>query len=940
MATDILEVLHNLARQRSRGEVNPLLALRHLPQRPGTRISHLSINQRLAQAWIGLTGQPFRQHQSLSVSALRRGEPFLLVGGGANLRQTLHLLALELLHGDQPATALLLVPDEAAATLHLAELRRLTATLAPPLPVAAAQGEHVRAAFHARLVVTTPTALHERMLRHHDRAWLGFWSRLQLVLIADAHRYTGVAAAHLTSLLLRTQRLTATAMSPFFGASVVDTQQAHAVLELCLGRQWRMIPVDDVPRPRVSLALWRVGTDRLRETVEMALGLQRAGLAVHLLTSDLETPLFRTVLGSDVRGVSVGRSLQDASVVILTGVMVGPAALREAIESGAQVIIQILADDPTERTLLRLALREPAHLPWLDDPAPVWLAAPANAYVLAQHLLCAASERPITATEVEAWQVASIMNRLEAHQQLTQLPDHEPTWQPLSSATDPYSDFDLCAAGVPATRILDERGQTLTMLDSASFDRWAFADAALPPVRGGYRVIARDDQELQLTLRLALDDRRTFPLRHCQVRVRDCRARRMLHGCEVAWGRVMIDEEIYAYREVVGAAPALDFNLNPPLATSWGAPALWIDLPLTMKPLGQMIGWSLAFALNLRTLLGLTDLVPAYDAEAQRLYLVDAQPGGNGLALWLYTQLEDLLPLAYDIALDSRSDTLLEPLARVDMDWMLALLGGWHTPPPQRQAFSEPRNVEPEPPVLPTPPLQVAPKLVAYVPAPPTEPAVQVPAPPAPPAVQVPAPPAPPAVQVPAPPAEPAKRPPKPRGRRVPDPEPPALPAAQVPAPPAEPAKRPPKPRGRRVPDPEPPVAPPATPKPRGRRVAPPEPPAVPEAAPPPPPPPEPLPDAAAMVARLRRMREQREQHRPPPVALPVAPSAPGPPRFHAGDQIFCTPWGFGEVRSSRFDHDRELLVVHFPDYGALTIDTTVSLVRRIEAEEQPDEEI
>ncbi|EFO80123.1 helicase [Oscillochloris trichoides DG-6] len=812
MATDILEVLHNLARQRSRGEINPLLALRHLPQRPGTRISHLSINQPLAQAWIALTGQPFRQHQSLSIAALRRGEPFVLVGGGVNLRQTLHLLALDVLLSDQSATALLLVPDADAAALHLAELQRLTATLTPPLAVASVQGEQVRAAFHARLVVATPTALHERMLRYHDRAWQGFWSRLQVVFLADVHRYTGVAAAHLTSLLLRLQRLASAPL--FFGASVVETEQAHTVLELCLGRQWRSFPVDDVPRPRVSLALWRVGADRLRETLALALGLQRAGLTVHLLASDLETPLLRSLLGSDVRGVSVGRSLQDAQVVILAGVMVGPSALREAIECGAHVVVQILADDPTERTMLRLALREPAHLPWLDDRAPTWLAAPANAYVLAQHLVCAASERPITATEVETWQVASIINRLEAHQQLMLLPDHEATWQPLPSVSDPYPGFDLYAAGVPATHGVDERGQLLATLDSAAFDRWAFPDAALPPLRGGYRVMARDDQDLQLTLRLALDDRRTFPLRQCHVRVRDCRARRMLHGCEVAWGRVVIDEEIYAYRETVGAAAAQEVHLHAPLATSWGAPALWVDLPFAIKPLGQMIGWSLASALCLRTLLGLTDLVPAYDAEAQRIYLVDAQPGGNGLALWLYTQLEELLPLAYDIALDSRSDALLEPLARVDMDWMLALLGGWrdHVPPPVV--------------VLP----EVPPPPVVVLPDPP--PVMVLPEAP------------PPVVMAPEAPPPAPKRPAKPRGRRVPDPEPPAEPPA------------PPKPRGRRVPDPEPPAEPPAPPKPRGRHVPDPEPPAEPPA----PSPPEPLPDAAAMVARLRRMREQREK--------------------------------------------------------------------------------
>ena len=38
-----------------------------------------------------------------------------------------------------------------------------------------------------------------------------------------------------------------------------------------------------------------------------------------------------------------------------------------------------------------------------------------------------------------------------------------------------------------------------------------------------------------------------------------------------------------------------------------------------------------------------TDTVPCYDHEARRLYMVDAQPGGNGLAHWAYQHAEELL---------------------------------------------------------------------------------------------------------------------------------------------------------------------------------------------------------------------------------------------------------------------------------------------------------
>ncbi len=682
---DIIETLHNLARQRGHGDASPLLALRTLPEREGARISHLSISQRLSQAWIALTGQPFRQHQSLSLAALRRGEPFALIGGGPATRQTLHLLAFELLRGEAKSTALLLTPDADGATLHLGELERLTAAQGSPLRVAAACGTGLRAAFGARMLVASPSDLHDRLLRHHDRAWQGFWSCLQLILIADAHRYGGVAAGHLSGLILRAQRLVPGNSPPLLGTTMAEAQGAGEILSDVAGQPWRLILVDDLPRPASGLALWRSGGDRAREAVALALGMQRAGVSTHIVCLPLEVALLRALLGSTVAGVSVSTSPQSANVQVLMGAACGAATLHHAIDSDSRLTILLLGDDPVERTITRLCTREPANLPLIDDPPPAWVAAPANAYVVAQHLICAASERPITAAEVDAWQAASIVARLEAHQQLTLLPESGRVWQPLSGGGDPYEGFGLHAAGAASPMILDDQGKTLAALDPAAFDRWAFPGAALPPLRGGYRVVSRNEADMSLTIRAVGEARRTFPLRRCTVRVRDCRERRVLRGREVAWGRVVVDEEIYGYREVSPGGAPVERALAPVLTTSWSAPATWVDLPLAVDASGQQIGWSLAAAVAVRTLLMLTDAVPAYDIEARRIYLVDAQPGGNGLAAWLYEHIEDLLPLAYDIALDCRSDPLLEPLAHADMDWLLGLLGGTIAPTHARQ---------------------------------------------------------------------------------------------------------------------------------------------------------------------------------------------------------------------------------------------------------------
>ncbi len=213
-------------------------------------------------------------------------------------------------------------------------------------------------------------------------------------------------------------------------------------------------------------------------------------------------------------------------------------------------------------------------------------------------------------------------------------------------------------------------------LDPTGFERWTFPNAALAPGVGGFRVLARDEETGSVTLRLESNGRRTYPLRRCEVTVRETReTRALIGGKQIVWGRVVVGEEIYGYREATPAGAPADVALKAPLTARWTAPACWFDLPAGVQVLGQFIGWSLAAALPLRALIDFTDVVPCYDHEKRRLYLVEAQPGGCGLAAWLYAHAEELLPLAYDVALACRNDPLLEPLSRADMDWLLALLG-------------------------------------------------------------------------------------------------------------------------------------------------------------------------------------------------------------------------------------------------------------------------
>src|SRR5262249_17807966 len=152
----------------------------------------------------------------------------------------------------------------------------------------------------------------------------------------------------------------------------------------------------------------------------------------------LERTAMRQMMGDEIANITLGTHVRAADVQLLVGYPGSHAALRQTLHSGAKATLLVLGELPYEYTLARL----PQSL--LSDPPPVWLPSPTNAYVYAQHLLCAASELPLTQAEVEAWQVQEIVERLERHGQLVSLPDEQPAWQPVASATtdplasDPY----------------------------------------------------------------------------------------------------------------------------------------------------------------------------------------------------------------------------------------------------------------------------------------------------------------------------------------------------------------------------------------------------------------------------------------------------------------------------------------------------------------------
>lgn len=677
-----IEIVKNLARQRAQGESSPLLLLHPIEARHGTLISHLPIANNLLQTWVELTGSPFCQHQSLSLASWRRGEPFALTGGGVAAYQTLHFLLRELLLSAPEDKALFVLPNDEMVDFHLHEIEKWNTSLNTPLTASYVDMEKItRQALASRIVLTTPDVLHERLLRHHDRAWGIFWQHLRHMLLPDIDRYNGIALAHLTALLRRSMRLIP--HTPALAATLGEAENLDTTLQAISSYPWWIIPADDTPHRATTLAVWRAGNECLRDVGRLALHCARPGYHVQIVCTPMEKPLFLAHSDREDVSINVGTIPSDADITIFAGYPGTHTHIRRACNGSftktPHLTILVLGNLPLEHAIARQTKEhhESTHaMPLLDTPPPMWIAPPDNAYIAAQHLMCAASERPLREPEIQEWQAQDIVAHLVQHKKMARLPGSQASWHPLPAIGDPYAHFGLSVAGMAPIFVYNEHVHYIDTLDPALFDRWGFPGATMPIGRSSYRVVDWDEENGRVFLTTEHQQRRTFPLRRCDVTVREEREHTRVRGRFVGMGRVVIEEEIYGYREVEGENPSVDYDLAPPLITRWAAPALWVSLAVKIDVPGQLIGWSLASALPARLVCNHTDLVPAYDAGLSRLYFIEAQPGGNGVSSWVYHHFEALLPFAYDVALACRSDALLEPLSRIDMDWLLTLLGG------------------------------------------------------------------------------------------------------------------------------------------------------------------------------------------------------------------------------------------------------------------------
>ncbi|MEB3065575.1 DEAD/DEAH box helicase [[Mycobacterium] zoologicum] len=310
----------------------------------------------------------------------------------------------------------------------------------------------------SRWVFSNPDMIHLSMLRNHAR-WAVFLRGLRFVVVDECHYYRGIFGSHVAMVLRRLLRLCARYSGSGTGPTVIfasaTTAAPGASASRLIGRPVAEVTEDGSPHGARTVALWEpaLRTDVTGEhgaPVRRAAGTEAARVMADLIAEGARTLTFVrsrrgaevTALAARTRLESIAPDLVDKVASYRAGYLAEDRralersladgelyglATTNALELGVDIagldavviagfpgtvssfwqqagrsgrrgqtalIVLIARDDPLDTYLVH----HPAAL--LDKPIEQVVIDPANPYVLGPQLLCAATELPLTVTEV------------------------------------------------------------------------------------------------------------------------------------------------------------------------------------------------------------------------------------------------------------------------------------------------------------------------------------------------------------------------------------------------------------------------------------------------------------------------------------------------------------------------------------------------------------
>ena len=544
-------------------------------------------------------------HQIEAASLAFGGRHVVISTGTASGKSLAYQLpVLSSLVNDERACALYLSPTKA---LGADQLRTVSSFDLPGVRAASYDGDTptaerdwVRA--HARWMFTNPDMLHRGILTNHAR-WARFFRNLAYVVVDECHSYRGVFGSHVALLLRRLRRVAGHyGASPVFVLASATTAAPAEFAARLTGEECEQVVDDASPRGARVVALWEppllseltgengapvrrsAGAEAGRILAELVVegarslvfvrsrrGAELTALGARRLLTEVDPllaqrvaayragflpeerrALERALLSGDLLGVATTNALElgvdiaGLDAVVLAGYPGTLASFwQQAGRAGRAaddaLIVFVARDDPLDTYLVH----HPVAI--LERPVETTVLDPANPYVLAPQLACAAAELPVTAGELDTFggkAARDVLDSLVADRMLRRRPSG---WY-WTSRDRPHYEVDIRGSGGEQIAVVEEdTSRLLGTVDPGSACTTVHPGAVYLHQGSSYVV-----DELDLASGIALvhaedPDWATSPREVADISVLNTHERADYEGVSVCLGDVAVSSQVVGY---------------------------------------------------------------------------------------------------------------------------------------------------------------------------------------------------------------------------------------------------------------------------------------------------------------------------------------------------------------------------------------------------------
>ncbi len=656
-------------------------------------------------------------HQRDALEAATAGPTIVTTGTASGKSLCFNLPALDVLCSDRRARALYLYPTKALAQDQARALNALglTRLVRPAIYDGdTPQPERAQIRRRANVVLTNPDMLHVGILPNH-RAWADLFANLAVVVVDEAHVYRGVFGSHVANVLRRLRRVAAAyGTAPRFLLASATIANPVELAERLTGLEpIALVERDGSPKAVRKTAIWNpplldedLGTRRspLIEAADLLCELVAQGSrticfmksrkAVELIarqaaarlrsegeaalaeriapyragyTPGQRRELERRLVDGELLGVVATDALElgidigalDAAICVTFPGTV--ASLRQmwgrAGRRGRGLQVYIAGEDALDQFFCR----HPDE--FLERPVEAAILDHENEHIHLAHLLCAAHEGPLAASDAEPlgprWRAYA--ERLVAAGELR---ERGGTFVLRRPEEYPAARVSLRSSSPETFALIDvASGELLGTLEASRAYSSVHEGAVYLHMGRAYEV-----KELDLDQRRALiapfdGDWYTQPRRETETWIETLLDRREAVGVTLSFGRVSVSEQVLGYqRKATSDHQTIDFTALELPETTFETQALWYETGASLLgssvPLEALLGALHATEHAQIAVLPLLAMCDRWDigglstnAHPQTggptIFIYDGHAGGVGITRQGFTRFEELVEDAH-----------------------------------------------------------------------------------------------------------------------------------------------------------------------------------------------------------------------------------------------------------------------------------------------------